>query len=313
VLALANVVPKIAVLPFAAGVAALQLRDSSRRRAGPPKPTFELVQLQNAIVLGRDVDSGGGVVLTDQQLNLHTVMLGTTGSGKTTTLLTILTDAVRRGVGAVAIDLKGSDGFVQQLAEAARAAGRPFHLWRLDGPGHWNPLAYGDPTELKDKLIGFERFTEPHYQRAAEFYLQRAIQVLRLADHENPVTLGRVVNLLDPSKLQEMLRYVPTDVAGRIGTDLAGMSRDQKSAVMGLRIPPARRAAARSLPHPDGRQRGRLLQHQLEPLRRGRRPDRRLGHPGADRDRRPPAGDADPPPCADRDRRVLSPRRRQHR
>ena len=43
------------------------------------------------------------------------------------------------------------------------------------GPSHWNPLAYGNPTELKDKLVATERFTEPHYQRAAERYVQTAL------------------------------------------------------------------------------------------------------------------------------------------
>ena len=61
------------------------------------------------------------------------------------------------------------------------AAGRPFRLWTPDGPGHWNPLAHGNATELKDKLIATERFTEPHYQRAAERYVQTALQVLHEA------------------------------------------------------------------------------------------------------------------------------------
>ena len=47
-----------------------------------------------------------------------------------------------------------------------------------DGPSHWNPLAYGNATALKDKLIATERFTEPHYQRAAERYVQTALAVL---------------------------------------------------------------------------------------------------------------------------------------
>ena len=41
------------------------------------------------------------------------------------------------------------------------------------------------PTELKDKLIATERFTEPHYQRAAERYVQTVLQVLARA-HPGP-------------------------------------------------------------------------------------------------------------------------------
>ena len=42
----------------------------------------------------------------------------------------------------------------------------------------WNPLASGGPSELKDKLIGLEQWTEPHYKRAAERYLQAVFRVL---------------------------------------------------------------------------------------------------------------------------------------
>ena len=82
----------------------------------------------------------------------------------------------------VAIDLKGSPAFAGELRQAApqrraavSASGRP------TGPSHWNPLAHGNATALKDKLIGTERFTEPHYQRAAERYVQTVFQVLHAA------------------------------------------------------------------------------------------------------------------------------------
>ena len=84
---------------------------------------------------------------------------------------------------------------------AAAAAGRPFRLWTPDGPGHWNPLAHGNATELKDKLIATERFTEPHYQRAAERYVQIALQVLHQANPERPATLDAVVEVMDPARL----------------------------------------------------------------------------------------------------------------
>src|SRR5947208_2307544 len=81
------------------------------------------------------------------------------------------------------------------LAEAAAAAGRPFRVWSPDGPTHWNPLQYGNATELKDKLIATERFTEPHYQRAAERYVQSVLQVLEHANPERSATLEEVVRL----------------------------------------------------------------------------------------------------------------------
>ena len=113
--------------------------------------------------------------LTDRQLAAHALIVGASGAGKSTTLLGILGAQIRRGRPVIAIDMKGSPAFAAEL----RAGGRGRRAaacgsWTPDGPGHWNPLAHGNATALKDKLIATERFTEPHYQRAAERYVQTA-------------------------------------------------------------------------------------------------------------------------------------------
>lgn len=190
-------------------------------------------ELANDTLLGQD-EHGRAVVLSERQLAAHGLVLGATGSGKSTSLLKILCDAVVRGAPVVAIDLKGSLSFGDQLHAATRVAGRPFNPWRLEGPAHWNPLKYGDASELKDKLISAERFTEPHYQRAAERYLQTAIQVLQVARPDRPVTLAAVVALLDPNNLKALLPRVPRELMHRVGPYLSALNRDQRSAITGL-------------------------------------------------------------------------------
>ncbi len=142
------------------------------------------------IALGSD-ETGRRVVLSDRQLSAHALILGASGAGKSTTLLTLLTEHVRLGRPVVAVDMKGSPAFASELARAAADAGRPFALWTPDGPASWNPLAHGNATELKDKLIATERFTEPHYQRAAERYVQTALQLLQHARPDQAPTLER--------------------------------------------------------------------------------------------------------------------------
>jgi hypothetical protein len=186
-----------------------------------------------AAPLGTD-DAGRLVHLTDQQLSAHALVLGASGAGKTTTLLRILTDQVRRHRAVVAIDMKGSPAFARELAVAAAGAGRPFRLWTLDGPGHWNPLAHGNPTELKDRLISAERWTEPHYQRAAERYVQTVLQVWQHARPDRPPTLREVVGLMDHHRLVAVLREVPGPLADRVQDYLAALGPDQISAVRGL-------------------------------------------------------------------------------
>ncbi len=188
-----------------------------------------------AVVLGCEVKGGAPVVLTDRQLQAHAVIMGASGSGKSTTLLKILTDQIARGTGVVALDMKGSPTFALELARAAKAAGREFGVWTPDGPSVWNPLAHGNPAELKDKLISMERFTEIHYQRAAERYLQLVLQLLK-----TPGLLGRaptlhdVVGLMDPTRLEGVLRAAPADFAAQMHEYLGELTPDQLSGIRGL-------------------------------------------------------------------------------
>lgn len=204
-----------------AGAVVRRKREAGR---GPPA---------GAVALGTDA-AGAPVVLTDQQLSAHALILGATGAGKSTTLLAVLAEHVRCGRPVVAIDMKGSPAFVRALADAAASVGRSFRVWTPDGPGRWNPLTHGNPTELKDKLIASERFTEPHYQRAAERYVQTVLQLLEHVHPRQPPTLEEVANLMDPRRIAGLLRDVPRMLAERVQDYLASLSPDQLSAIRGL-------------------------------------------------------------------------------
>jgi type IV secretory pathway TraG/TraD family ATPase VirD4 len=177
---------------------------------------------------------GRPVSLSDEQLAAHGLIVGATGAGKSTTLLRVLTEHIRSGTPVVALDMKGSPAFARALEEAAAAAGRSFRVWSPDGPSHWNPLQHGNPTELKDKLIATERFTEPHYQRAAERYVQTVLQVLQHAHPERAPTLDEVVALMDPRRVPSLLRHLPRPLAWHLQDYLAELAPDQLSAIRGL-------------------------------------------------------------------------------
>jgi conjugal transfer pilus assembly protein TraD len=218
----------LALIAVALGVTAWRIGRAVAHRARSRGPSG-----QDAIRLGRDL-RGRRVMITEGDLSAHGLILGASGSGKTTALSTILKQQIRQGRPVVAIDMKGSSAFAGRLADAAAAAGRPFKLWSPDGPSFWNPLQHGNATELKDKLISTERFTEPHYQRAAERYLQTILQVLQHAHPERQPTLAEVVTLMDPRRLPVALREVPAPLADRVQDYLTGITPDQRSAIRGL-------------------------------------------------------------------------------
>lgn len=215
----------VIVTPAAFAVARGLLRRRARRRA--------LAGRSPGILLGTD-GRGRPLLLSDEQLSAHALIVGASGSGKSTTMLALLTEHVLSGRPVVAIDLKGSPDFAGRLEQAACAAGRPFQLWTPDGPAYWNPLRHGNPTELKDKLIATERFTEPHYQRAAERYVQRAIGVLAAVHPDRPPTLAEVVDVMDPRRLSVLGRQLPGGRGDDLQNYLANLTPDQLSAVRGL-------------------------------------------------------------------------------
>jgi hypothetical protein len=220
----------IAAAVLVAAAIGTEIFRRARDRSAPPVPAPEA----GAATLLGTTEGGRPFYLTDHQLSAHTLILGASGAGKSNTLLTIVGDHVARGRGAVVIDMKGSQAFARRLEAQARAAGRPFRRWTLDGPGYWNPLAHGNPSELKDRLISAERWTEPHYQRAAERYVQTVLQVWALARPDHPPTLSDVVGLMDHRRLTVMLRDIPRERAAQVQNYLASLTPDQLSAVRGL-------------------------------------------------------------------------------
>jgi len=219
-------------LPVAAAVvtARFALRDIRHVRA---RDAEIAERAAGAVQIGSD-HRGRAVLVPEQTLAAHGLILGATGAGKSTTLLTLLSEQIRRGRPVVAIDLKGSPGFARELRTAAEAAARPFVQWTPDGGARWNPLAVGNATELKDKLLGTERFTEPHYRRAAERYLQLAIQVAQESAPERTLTLARVVELMAPERLAVATRRLPRARSEYVRDYLASLTPDQHSAIRGL-------------------------------------------------------------------------------
>lgn len=182
--------------------------------------------------LGVDAQTGRVVTLTRGELVRHVCLIGATGGGKTTVAETLAAGTIHRGEPLVVLDLKGDPELADRLAAHGAAAGVPVWRWSFDEGDGYDPLASGDPTELRDRLIGLEAWTEPHYRRAAERYLQLAFRAAQAAGWR--LTLAEVQELLDEDHLRRLARQAGGGLGRRVEDYLDTLTRDQQSAVRGL-------------------------------------------------------------------------------
>ncbi len=169
-------------------------------------------------------DGGGLAIGTDRAGRLvriplrersgsHTLVVGATGSGKTVTEAWIVGRAIEHGHGAVIIDPKGDELLRNAARTAARTAGREFVEWTPRGSAVYNPYAHGSASEIADKALAGELFTEPHYLRQSQRYLGNAVRAITAAG-ETP-TPRRLVEMMDPRELEQVARGLADEALAR--------------------------------------------------------------------------------------------------
>lgn len=159
---------------------------------------------------------------------------GAPGSGKTVTLAAHASVYLRAGMGAVVVDPKGDRYLREVLIREAAQARRSFVEWAPDGPTSYNPLGRGTPTEIADKALASERFTEPHYLRQAQRYLGLVLAGMRSAE-EWPASLAGVVRYFDPGRLEHLARRCDDDLQERIERYVDELSARARGELAGVR------------------------------------------------------------------------------
>ena len=186
------------------------------------------------LLVGHDESHRGVSIPFDgEDGGTHALVVGATGSGKTVTQTSIAARAIERGMGAIVLDPKGDGGMREQLRRSALAAGRSFLEWTPGGERVYNPYSRGSTSEIADKVLAGERFTEPHYLRQAQRYLGHVVRALRASG--SPVGLRAIVEHLEPGSLELLVRGLAEPHARATFSYLDSLSSRQHSELAGVR------------------------------------------------------------------------------
>jgi hypothetical protein len=169
-----------------------------RGRADPIRVRGERLEV------GRDRRGRAAWIPAGTRSGSHTLIVGATGSGKTVSEAAIACALIEAGHGAVAIDPKGDAMLCEQLRASAERRGVPLLEWSAEGELAYNPYAHGSHSEIADKALAGERFTEPHYLRRAQRYIANAVRAMQAA--EVPIDPASLASYLRPEQLEDTMR-----------------------------------------------------------------------------------------------------------
>ncbi|WJG71156.1 type IV secretory system conjugative DNA transfer family protein [Spiroplasma ixodetis] len=156
---------------------------------------FKKLGNQNLINLNKRIG------LVKSKLNQHTLLIGATGSGKTTTALSIINQLVYKlNQTVIIIDGKGDSDLIDKV----KVIDNNTFIWNINGDNQYNPFASKSHIVLADKIMSLFDFSEPHYQAVAHSYLLILLETL--VNNKIEMTLSNIIKYFSINDLRKIIK-----------------------------------------------------------------------------------------------------------
>ena len=213
------------------------------------------------------------IEMSDEELNQHMLIIGTTGAGKTNTILNFVDSAISRNLPCVYLDGKGSVDLIDKLGSLATKYNRVFKVFTLRPDASipnlaaYNTFSAGNATEWKNRIMSLfaeaQGKGQEHFSLAEQNYINFVSNVLYqhsqktghtvdlkilLSFLENPDLLEKLAGTVDPvlaGKLEKIhndkeTKHMATDVVRLLELFIYSsygdlLSTDGKSTIINLR------------------------------------------------------------------------------
>jgi type IV secretory pathway TraG/TraD family ATPase VirD4 len=164
----------------------------------------------SSLPIGVDVQSQEPVVLEQKERCSHVLVIGATGSGKTTLMTLIILHAIKHNYPVVVIDPKGEDSTLNEIIRLGKILNpnfedrfRLFSMSKPDSSCRYNPLKHGNANQLKDRIMEAMNWSEQFYQSVSGSFLTALTACTEYAGI--PLTLDYVSRLLTQKEIQSQL------------------------------------------------------------------------------------------------------------
>lgn len=173
--------------------------------------------------------------LSWRDFNHHIHVLGQSGAGKSVLLKSFYSKFIDQKMGLIMVDLKADINVSEEIQLYAAQAGRLGDLAIIDlnypsFSAGYNPLARGNASELKDKVINSLDWSEVHYKKVSERVLLTLMRVVEEGrDAWGQWTLKDVLSAL---KKPDLLNSVAKDLPTGLASDVIELSKELKTKEM---------------------------------------------------------------------------------
>ena len=178
--------------------------ERARKKEVKPKGKLNNFELGYSVWNGEIYDE-----IHDKMLNRMMAIIGTNGSGKTTTLSTIYNNIIilKNGEDSsplIVVDGKPDRKKIAEYRYNAEQMGKKFYGFNCENNYSFDFINNGTPTTIKDKLMGLKNDSEwsnDFYKGRAEVYLQTAVEVIKEA--KGYITLDDLIDCFDYEVLKD--------------------------------------------------------------------------------------------------------------
>ncbi|WFU74263.1 helicase HerA-like domain-containing protein [Bradyrhizobium sp. CB2312] len=124
--------------------------------------------VKGLITLGTDHVTGARVTIGVTAMLRHTLAVGSTGTGKTTTIRVLVEEWLRAGFSVVFVCGKGDSTLATENCALAERLGAETYLFDANDPSRsciYNPVSYGDATSRANRVMAMSDHSEPFFYK----------------------------------------------------------------------------------------------------------------------------------------------------